>query len=337
MREAEPLTEDELGQFVRAAGEMSARYRLAGHILPFTGLRATEFKHLHRDWIQTLEPIEDDLENVDELQIVVPNEGQCKGTLKFGAGNPAPGQTMERRESGCPVCSPADCWKPPFDNWRRRIHVTEEAAVNTIRWWFSRYDSNPCRRTVANIIKEIACEANIDRAEQLTTHSLRDTFGTLLLNSDFSVDYVMNALGYSVVSSLKPLLEATNRSTDRHIGGYIPDEVLIEELRRLAQALHRPPNLNEVRARGKYGATTYINHFGSWNNALRAAGFEPRYKSKQPLSEEELLDDLRELADDLGHPPTKREILDYGEHSPTTYLRRFGGLEEARSKADLNH
>lgn len=335
MREAEPLTEDELGQFVRAAGEMSARYRLAGHILPFTGLRATEFKHLHRDWIQTLEPIEDNLENVDELQIVVPDESQCKGTLKFGAGTPAPGRTLERRESGCPVCSPADYWRPPFDSWTRRIHVTEEPAVNTIGWWFSRHDSNPCRGTVANIIKEIAYEANIDRAEQLTTQTLRDTFGALLFRSGFDVDRILDTLGYAAMSSLKPLLEFTNRSIDRHMNGRIPDEVLIEELRRLAQATHRPPKLDEMRTRGNYAGNTYIEHFGSWNNALRAAGFEPRYKSKQPLSEEELLDDLRELSDYLGHPPTKQEIIDHGKHSPTTYSRRFGGLEEARLRAGL--
>lgn len=337
MRKADPLIEDELHQFVRAAGEMSARYRLAGHILPFTGLRATEFKHLRRDWIQTLEPTEDNLENVDELQIVVPDESQCEGNLKFSAGNHASGQTLERRESGCPVCSPADCWRPPFDNWTRRIHVTAEPAVNTIGWWFSRYYSNPCVGTVANIIKEIACEADIDGAEQLTTHSLRDTFGSLLLKSDFDVDYVLNTLGYSAMSSLKPLLEFTNTSTNRHVSGRIPDEVLLEELRRLAQATHRPPKLNEMRSRGKYAGTTYIEHFGSWNNALRVAGFEARYKSKQPLSEEELLDDLRDLADNLGHPPTKQEILDHGKHSPTTYMRRFGGLEEARLRAGLTN
>jgi len=337
MREADPLTEDELHQFIQAASGMSARCRLAGHILPFTGLRATEFKHLHRDWIQTLEPTEDNLDNVDELQIVVPDETQCEGTLKFTKISPEPGQTMEHRDSGCPVCSPEDRWSTPFDNWERRIHVTADPAVNTIGWWFSRYDSNPCRGTVANIIKEIAQETNIDRAEQLTTHTLRDTFGKLLLKSDFSIDYVVNALGYSVVSSLKPLLEATNRSTERHPSGRIPDEVLIDELRRLSQALHRPPKLREMETRGKYGASTYIEHFGSWNNALRAAGFEPYCKRKRRLSDEELLDDLRDLADELGHPPTTREIQHHGDHSSTTYTSRFGGIEEARSRANLNN
>jgi len=337
MREAEPLTEDELHQFIRAASEMSARCRLTGHILPFTGLRATEFKHLHRDWIQTLEPTEDNLDNVDELQIVVPDETQCEGTLKSTKISPEPGQTMERRDSGCPVCSPEDRWSPPFDNWERRIHVTADPAVNTIGWWFSRYDSNPCRGTVANIIKKVAQETNIDRAEQLTTHTLRDTFGKLLLESDFSIDYVVNTLGYSVVGSLKPLLEATNRSTGRHSHGRIPDEVLIDELRRLSQAIHRPPKLEEMNTRGKYSGTTYINHFGSWNNALREAGFEPQYKSTQPLSEEELLDGLRDLANELGHPPTMREIEHHGDYSATTYFRRFGGFGEARSRANLTN
>lgn len=335
MREADPLTEDELHQFIRAASEMSARYRLTGHILPFTGLRATEFKHLHRDWIQTLEPTEDNLENVDELQIVVPDESQCEGTLKFTKVSPEPGQTMERRDSGCPICSPEDCWSPPFDNWARRIHVTADPAVNTIGWWFSRYDSNPCRGTVANLVKEIARKASIGREEQLTTHTLRDTFGKLLLKSDLSVDYVVNALGYSVVSSLKPLLETSNRSIELRIGGRIPDEVLLEELQRLSQAIHRPPKYNEMNMRGEYAGNTYIKHFGSWNNALRAAGLEPQYKSKQLIPEEELLDDLRVLADDIGYPPTKQEILDQGEYSYTTYLHRFGGLEEARLKAGL--
>lgn len=52
----------------------------------------------------------------------------------------------------------------------------------------------------------------------------------------------------------------------------IPTEELIESIRRAAAALGRPPTAREFGDGSEYGHQTAINRFGSWNEALEAAG-----------------------------------------------------------------
>jgi len=337
MREAHPLSSAELDKFVDAAGEMSAGYRLTGHILPFTGLLAGEFQHLHRDWIDVQGPMEDALEDADRLTITVPPESPCRGTLKFAEENKYRlGCDIEPRESSCRHCQPDDHWHPQFPHRTRTIPVTTPIAVKTIGWWFSHHSSNPCSLTVARRVKEIASRADLQRDEHLTSYALRDTYGVLLLKSGIDVKDVVRFMGYARKPFLKPLLEHTDREERMPGGGYVSDEALLEELRRLSEAVHRVPTRKEMDARGEYSGHVYHKHFGGWNEALKAAGFEPQYKSKEHLSEEMLIEDLRRLDDELGHPPSQQEVREHGQHSSTTYHRHFGGLGAALELAGLN-
>jgi DNA-directed RNA polymerase specialized sigma subunit len=56
-------------------------------------------------------------------------------------------------------------------------------------------------------------------------------------------------------------------------------------------------------------------------------------------SREELIEDLQDLADELGKTPTKREMEEYGEWSSWPYRRAFGswnyGLKEAKLAVNL--
>lgn len=56
----------------------------------------------------------------------------------------------------------------------------------------------------------------------------------------------------------------------------ISDEELLDEIRRLADELGAPPTAIQMDTHGKYSVRTYRNHFGRWNRAIKAAGFEPR-------------------------------------------------------------
>ncbi len=84
------------------------------------------------------------------------------------------------------------------------------------------------------------------------------------------------------------------------------DEQILEELRASAARLGRSPTMREFAA--DTGAAvhpqTVIEHFGTWNAAKRAAGLTPR----RFISREELLDQLRALADELGRLPTARDL-----------------------------
>jgi len=55
------------------------------------------------------------------------------------------------------------------------------------------------------------------------------------------------------------------------------EEDLPTHLRDLAERLGYPPSSRQMAAFGDYGVSTYETKFGSWNDALRAAGMKPRY------------------------------------------------------------
>ena len=56
------------------------------------------------------------------------------------------------------------------------------------------------------------------------------------------------------------------------------DEELLEALRELASKVDRVPRKKDMNEYGPHAARTYQLRFGSWNDAVREAGFEPRSK-----------------------------------------------------------
>lgn len=107
---------------------------------------------------------------------------------------------------------------------------------------------------------------------------------------------------------------------------------LTSELVRLAEELGHVPRMREMRDQGNWCGTIYQNRFGSWNEALVAAGFPPNNRVRIPR--EELLAALRDLADELGHPPTSKEMLEQGEFTTQPYYRVFGTWRTALQAAD---
>lgn len=53
------------------------------------------------------------------------------------------------------------------------------------------------------------------------------------------------------------------------------DTDLLDEIRRLADGFI-PPSKDEMRIDGRFSKDIYNTRFGSWNNAVEAAGFDPR-------------------------------------------------------------
>lgn len=129
---------------------------------------------------------------------------------------------------------------------------------------------------------------------------------------------------------------------DRELSMHIPDdedvdftvftdEELLDDLRQLADDLDRSPTLDDMSSVGSHSYTTYIDRFGTWNDAVRAAGLEP-FKEHN-IAREALLEEIHRLHDKLGKPPTQREIQEHGKWSIMPYKREFEGISNALKAA----
>ena len=109
---------------------------------------------------------------------------------------------------------------------------------------------------------------------------------------------------------------------------------LLDEIRRLATVLEKPPTAREMKEHGRYSIAAFYREFGSWNNALQTVDLD--VNNHYDLNREELLDALSTLADDLGYPPTREDMVQFGRYSATPYYRVFDSWNEALRTAGLD-
>ena len=107
----------------------------------------------------------------------------------------------------------------------------------------------------------------------------------------------------------------------------VPSEQILEEITRLATESGKPPTSTEMREQGQYSVTVAQDHFGSWNEALRAAGFDPLNRVRVP--DDDLLAEIERLTDELGKVPTAKEMRAYGQFSHKPYFERWDGWQAA--------
>jgi hypothetical protein len=115
-------------------------------------------------------------------------------------------------------------------------------------------------------------------------------------------------------------------------GSALPREDLLTEIERLADELGTTPTHDDMEAKGRYAARTYYRQFGSWNDALEAAGFKPHSPGKA-ASDEDLLREIERLATVNEGAPTAKQMDTEGKYSSATYQRRFGSWSAAVDKA----
>jgi hypothetical protein len=113
----------------------------------------------------------------------------------------------------------------------------------------------------------------------------------------------------------------------------IPRDDLLDALSDLADALGVTPTRSQMNGSGRYSHRPYYTEFGSWNAALRAAGFEPNHETT--VTDEALLEELRRLANKMDGTPRLEDMADHGAFDPSTYYRHFGSWPDAKAAAGL--
>src|SRR5438876_8443434 len=114
------------------------------------------------------------------------------------------------------------------------------------------------------------------------------------------------------------------------------DAQILDELRASAERLGRSPTMKEFAADpgSRVHPQTVIEHFGTWNAAKRSAGLMPRRFATRA----ELVGELRRLGDELGRPPTARDLDERRGTIPSKslYWHTFGSLASALAEAGFD-
>lgn len=118
---------------------------------------------------------------------------------------------------------------------------------------------------------------------------------------------------------------------------------LVDELDRVAKQVDGQPTAHEMNTKGRTGAGTYVQRFGSWEAALEL--LEGDYESTTETgstggrsgrySDEELLDAVRSLAERTEGVPTTTEMDRSGAVASGTVIGRFGSWKSAVERAEV--
>lgn len=110
---------------------------------------------------------------------------------------------------------------------------------------------------------------------------------------------------------------------------FITNEELLDDLRMVAQKLGVKTVLyDEYPKHGRCASRVFETRFGSWNQALKAAGLE--VTRRQDISELELFENLEQVWRALGRQPRREELRrPLSAFSGGTYERRFRGWRPA--------
>ncbi|SDN40349.1 hypothetical protein SAMN05192554_13320 [Haloarchaeobius iranensis] len=113
---------------------------------------------------------------------------------------------------------------------------------------------------------------------------------------------------------------------------------LLDDLNELGDSLGRKPKAVDVAHDADMAAPrTYDHVFGSWNAALKEAGFSATpVGTPREYSDEELISELRSIAAEIDRRPRMTDVEEDDESpSPSVFRDRFGTWPAALAAADI--
>lgn len=114
-----------------------------------------------------------------------------------------------------------------------------------------------------------------------------------------------------------------------------PADELIEGLQAYAEEIDGIPTVRGMRSDGPHSPYYHKQEFGSWHEALQAAGIEPTHGVVPDVDREELLTELRQVQQVVERPPRRRDIEEYGEIPYELYTDEFSSFIYALEEAGI--
>ncbi len=106
---------------------------------------------------------------------------------------------------------------------------------------------------------------------------------------------------------------------------------LREEFEKTGEA----PTMAEMNEAGTSAQQCY-EYYDSWRDALLAAGISPDKRSPRTSgTKEELIEELQNLAEELGYPPKTTDIDEHGKFGLSSYYRYYSNWQSALEDAGL--
>lgn len=111
---------------------------------------------------------------------------------------------------------------------------------------------------------------------------------------------------------------------------------LIDAIQRVEGSLDEVPTKRTMTEHGAYTVEAFEAAFGTWSDAVQAAGFEPHGKQTKQYSREEVISGIQAVAEAVEEPPSVADINDHAEFSASVVYNFFDSLGAARSAAGVD-
>lgn len=195
-------------------------------------------------------------------------------------------------------------------------YIYEELAIEVERTKPRGYTQAELIALLKERAKELGRPPVVKEMEQPSGRTYINRFGTW--------KNALEAAGLAGLERKKNVAEKPEQTGHR---GYTK-ECLAEKIKQRAHELGRPPKNTEM---SNPSGRTYIRAFGTWNEALQAAGYQPDYP-RDGFDRERLIARLKDEADRLGRTPLASEMANPRGH---IYMREFGTWHKALEAAGL--
>ena len=111
-------------------------------------------------------------------------------------------------------------------------------------------------------------------------------------------------------------------------------KLMIKDLKRCDREVDGILSMAKYNELGKYHSQSIVKVFNKWNKAKEIAGLAI-YNREGKIKDDEILDDIKRVAEKLDENITKREYDKHGKFTSVTVRNHFGSWDKAKKEIGL--